>query len=318
MRRPRLTAETGGEALKRALFDVTGSDEPWVFEVGDVPVHAFYAADPLLHYLYSTFGLSRVNSTTPVAGTQTELTLRVPADEPLPPVWPAHVLERVARYFARTANPIEPGHHMDFGEPLTKDSTLSALIFVTDPLLGVVDTTTGFVRFTYGIAITPEDLRAALAWDARKFAGVLGDFHPLGLSEPQRAALTTDPRARRIIERVQDEQGSSLSGAMADYLDFSCNTEGSVRIDLTPTAAEQLLMAVRYRIGYGRSFSLVSRKKWIELIPGEEPASAKRDSMELPVSPQLAAEILAIFDAHPGTYRMTTAPLTIEVIDPQR
>ncbi|SER98547.1 suppressor of fused domain protein [Corynebacterium cystitidis] len=312
----RLQPEVGGAALRRKFNALFGDEEPITYEFGDVPIYVFHANEPVPHFLYTTFGLSRVNSATPVAGTQTELTIRIPDDQSLPPEWPARVLDRIVRYLNRVDNPLEPGHHMDFSEPLSEDSTLTALIFVTDPLLGVVDTASGFVRFTYAIGVTPDDLRDALIWDARKFAGVFGEYFPLGLSDPSRHSLRDIPEAHTILTSATQRQGSSLSGVMTKYLDFTDDPE--VRIDLTSASAEHLLNAIRYRIVYGRSFSLVGKDRWLEIIPGDGAPLVENRRMVLEVSETLANELLATFDIVPGTYRFTTSPLTLQVFDPNR
>ncbi|WIM68492.1 suppressor of fused domain protein [Corynebacterium breve] len=308
--------EVGGDAIKEVFQNNFGDQEPIIYEYGEVPVVAYSADDPLPHFFYSTFGISRVNSSTPVAGMQTELTIRIPRDEALPPSWPAKLLNRVAQYLSRTDNPVEPGHHMDFDLPLTDDSTLTSLIFVTDPIMGVIDTKTGFVRFTYAIGMTPTDLNDALIWDARKFAGVFGEFFPLGLTDPDRAPLRDIDKARSILDDVIGRQGSSLSAVMANYLDFT--DDDPLRLDLTTTSAEHLLRAVRYRIKFDRNFAFVSRKKWVEMVPGEFEAEFEKDHLRLGIPDQLANEILATFGTRPGAYAMTTAPLTIHVIDPTR
>ncbi|WP_394281470.1 suppressor of fused domain protein [Corynebacterium sp.] len=310
----RLQPEVGGDALRRHFHHFFGDEDPITYEFGDVPVYAFHTDEPVPHFLYTTFGLSRVNSATPVAGTQTELTIRIPDDESLPPEWPARVLDRIVRYLNRVDTPIEPGHHMDFAEPLSDESSLTALIFVTDPLLGVVDTASGFVRFTYAIGMTPTDLDDALLWDARKFAGVFGEYFPLGLSDPARQPLREIPEAHAIVESATQRQGSSLSGVMAKYLDFTAEPEA--RIDLTSTSAQHLLRAIQYRVQYGRSFSLVGKSKWLEIVPGEAAPIVDKRRMVLEISPDAANELLATFDTAPGTYRLSTMPLTLQVIDP--
>lgn len=312
--RSRFAPKTGGTAIKAKFADLFGQQEPVVFEYGDVPILSFRAEEPLPHYFYTTFGISRVNSATPIAGTQTELTLRIPADDPMPPGWPAQLLNRMATYIERTGNDLEPGHHMDFGLPLIDDSTLSALIFVDDPYLGTIETKTGPVRFTYGIGVTASDLDDALNWDARGFAGLLGEYYPLGLTDPQRKSLSENAEARETLKAKTEAEGSSLSAAMADYMDFT--DELPLRIDITTVAAEQLLRAIRFRLPFGRSFALVSSKKWIEMVPGTGEPQFAADHLGLPVSEKLATEMRAVFDSAPGTYTMTTEPLTIQVIDP--
>ena len=85
------------------LANITGSDDAYVFAYRSLEVHAYVLAEPVPHVLYTTFGVSRVASSQPTAGTQTELTMRVPGAPALPQQWPADVLAHAAR------DEIEPG-----------------------------------------------------------------------------------------------------------------------------------------------------------------------------------------------------------------
>ena len=102
---------TGGDAVREHIRNVTGSDDAYVFAYRSLEVHAYVVAKPVPHVLYTTFGVSRVASSQPSAGTQTELTMRVPGAPALPQQWPADVLARAA------GDEIEPLSLIHISEP---------------------------------------------------------------------------------------------------------------------------------------------------------------------------------------------------------
>lgn len=161
--RARTGPQTGGDAIVAHITAATGACDPFSFGFGDVEVLAYRVQDPLPHFLYVTLGLSRTRSAVPVAGTQTELTLRVPAVAPLPYAWPAEQLAAMARQVRSSGNEIAPGHYLRLRAPLPGAAAISGFTFVTDPVLGIIDPPTGIVRFTYAVGVTATELEAALA-----------------------------------------------------------------------------------------------------------------------------------------------------------
>ena len=136
--RDRVKKRTGSEFLLDHLAALAGADPVAVhgeLEFSDgVAVLVYRFDQPVPHYLYVTHGISRTNSSQPVAGLQTELSLRVPLTEE-PPTWPVHRLRRLAAYLRESGDSLEPGHYMDLRSPVCTDATLSAFIFVNDPIL---------------------------------------------------------------------------------------------------------------------------------------------------------------------------------------
>ena len=128
--------KTGGDVVRGHIAQAAGGEDPYVFSYRRLDVHAYVLPEPVPHVLYCTYGKSRVESSQPAAGTQTELTLRVRGTPALPDEWPARLLARAAR------DDIEPGHYLVLDNPR---GTLSGFVFVTDPVLGVVDGPTGLI-----------------------------------------------------------------------------------------------------------------------------------------------------------------------------
>lgn len=294
---------TGGDVVRRHIAQATGGTDPFVFAYRHLDVHAYVVHDPVPHVLYCTYGKSRVDSSQPSAGTQTELTLRVPGAPALPEQWPADILARAAR------DDIEPGHYLNFERPR---GTLTGLVFVTDPILGVLDGVTGLVRFTYAVGLAGDDTERMLSWDPLKFAELVGDRIPLGLTSLERDPLSANPQDRALLDWAVGAEGSSIGAMHARYLDV----DSGGRVDLDTAAARALLRGARHRLLHGKPFALLRDDTWLLLDPDATAMELASDHITVPATPAVAHEVLAVFDAVPGTYRLRTAPLEVRVVDP--
>lgn len=306
-RGPRL----GGDAIRDHVAAVTGSTDAFIFAFDELEVHCYYVDTPLPHFLYSTFGLSRVRSGIPVAGTQTELVLRTPATTPVPYAWPAEQLASMVRMIRRADEEIAPGHYLRLARPVDGEAQIAGFTFVIDPLLGVIEPATGIVRFTYAVGLTREELEAALCWDPLKFTGVLGDYVALGITDPDRADILQTPEARERFEAGMASEGSSISAVHAKLLD----TDEHGRIHLDLDAAHAVLRAARHRLPFGRSFALVGERTWLRISPMSS-FEADASHVDIEATSQFIHELLAIFDTTPGIYRFHSAPVEMHVVDP--
>lgn len=294
---------TGGEVVRGHIAQAAGGTDAYVFSYRHLEVHAYVLPEPVPHVLYCTYGKSRVESSQPSAGTQTELTLRVPGTPALPDEWPARLLARAAR------DDIEPGHYLVLDTPR---GTLTGFVFVTDPVLGVLDGPTGLIRFTYAVGINGEDVEQMLSWDPLKFAAFVGDRVPLGLTATDRDPLSAHAQDRALLEEAVGAEGSSIGAMHARYLEV----DAAGRVDLDPAAARALIRAARHRLLHGRSFALLNGETWLLLTPHEAATELTDSHIIVPVTAAFAHELLATFDAVPGLYRLRTAPLEIRVVDP--
>ena len=295
--------KTGGDVVRGHIAQAAGGEDPYVFSYRRLDVHAYVLPEPIPHVLYCTYGKSRVESSQPAAGTQTELTLRVRGTPALPDEWPARLLARAAR------DDIEPGHYLVLDNPR---GTLSGFVFVTDPVLGVVDGPTGLIRFTYAVGINGDDVEQMLSWDPLKFAAFVGDRVPLGLTSTDRAPISADPQDRALLDEAVGSEGASIGAMHARYLEV--DAEG--RVDLDPAAARALLRAARHRLLHGRSFALLNGETWLLLNPQSPTTECASDHIVVPATAAFAHELLATFDAVPSVYRLRTAPLEFRVVDP--
>ena len=209
---------------------------------------------------------------------------------------------------------------MDLRAPVCEGASLTGFIFVADPIVPLLSAPTGRVRFIDAVPVTADELDAALRWDPLKFAGLLGETLPLGIGPHDRASSLNDASFAHPLSSLTKRDGSSIAAVSASY--FAVDASG--RIDLTTHAAVHLLRAMTWRLGYERPFAVVGDDAWARFVPADSPAVAYGDDpdsgphLTVSVDRALRHEFLAVLDTAPGSYRLTTAPLAIYVIDPAR
>ncbi|XP_053614056.1 suppressor of fused homolog isoform X2 [Plodia interpunctella] len=134
------------------------------------------------HWHYVSFGLSDLHGDGRVhpppdrvvitagapspSGYGLELTLRLSADTPhQPPLWPAALLQALARYIFTTGNKFYAGDHISWHAALdgggAGKSRVRHLLVAEDPRLGSVATPHGCVSFLQVVGCTSRELRAA-------------------------------------------------------------------------------------------------------------------------------------------------------------
>jgi len=153
------------------------------------------------HWLYVTYGLTELfDKSSPradVSGFGFELTLRLrrDAEEARPPEWPLRLLQGVG-HFVLSGHPLDSGHCIDLGGPLTPDgdTALTGLIVVPDPALGKMNTPHGTVLFLAAFGLTADELRAVFEWELRRKVGLVHEVAPALIIDPARPPLAADPK----------------------------------------------------------------------------------------------------------------------------
>ncbi|RVE52882.1 hypothetical protein evm_002539 [Chilo suppressalis] len=126
------------------------------------------------HWHYVSFGLSDLHGDgrvhplgSPWSGYGLELTLRLAADAGVaqPPLWPAALLQALARYIFTTGNKFCAGDHISWHASLDGQANQKArvrhLLVAADPQLKAIDTPHGTVEFIQVVGCTGRELRAA-------------------------------------------------------------------------------------------------------------------------------------------------------------
>ncbi|CAG4958494.1 unnamed protein product [Colias eurytheme] len=125
------------------------------------------------HWHYVSFGVSDLHGDgrvhpipepgDTISGYGLELTLRLAAERgQTPPVWPAALLQALARYIFATGNKFVAGDHVSWHAALDgSESRVRHLLVAEDPQLKSVDTPHGRVAFLQMVGCTTRELRAA-------------------------------------------------------------------------------------------------------------------------------------------------------------
>lgn len=201
----------GWAAIDAALAPHYGA-EP-TRHVGFTPPAAFsanlqgcsaYAADG--HWMFVTYGLSDLYGTEPaesaevgddprVSGHGFELTMRTPrGEETTPPDWPFAMLNELGKQVRGKGRAINPGDRVDLRAPVTghpqtdgPPSALSVFAFRLDPVLGVIDTPQGSVRFLQVVGVTAAEKAQMIRTSTDTVLTQLSWGNPLLVLDPARS-----------------------------------------------------------------------------------------------------------------------------------
>ncbi|XP_034838145.1 suppressor of fused homolog isoform X2 [Maniola hyperantus] len=124
------------------------------------------------HWHYVSFGLSDLHGDGRVhpepnpiercSGYGLEITFRLASEAREPPLWPAALLQQLARYIFTTGNKFCAGDHVTWHAALDgSESRVRHLLVADDPQLSVADTPHGTVAFVQMVGCTSRELRAA-------------------------------------------------------------------------------------------------------------------------------------------------------------
>lgn len=197
------------EALSRTYGDTTpqhwGTLLRWALGGPDPldGVSAFAREEPVPHWHYVTYGLSELyekeSDVAEESGWGFELTFRLAraAHETEAPIWPANLLQNLARYVFDSGNRFGAGHYIDANGPIAADRTDSdvrALAFTADPELGTIATPHGRIVFLQAVGLTPDEHEAATtAGDAAGILDLVAARLPLLVTDIDRKSLLTTP-----------------------------------------------------------------------------------------------------------------------------
>lgn len=196
------------------------------------------------HWHYVTFGLSdlhgdgrvhkpdEMENIEELSGVGFELTFRLvkrinaqqPQQNDMPPVWPANLLQSLARYVFETGNKFCAGDNVPWKKSLDNStSNIQHMLIAADPQLNRVESPFGWLDFRQIVGVTEEELDQATWW---KGLGVLN----LLKKDPQTGGkwLITDmersqsvfelfPKTLNELKQNLETDGSDLAGINADF-----------------------------------------------------------------------------------------------------
>ncbi|CAH0730736.1 unnamed protein product, partial [Brenthis ino] len=200
------------------------------------------------HWHYVSFGLSDLHGDGRVhpdpdpaegcSGYGLELTFRLESEEREPPLWPAALLQALARYIFITGNKFLPGDHVSWHAPLDGGSSrLRHLLVAQDPQLGAAATPHGAVAFLQLVGCTSRELRAAQRGSGFEVIKTISEDPRCGgawlVSRPARGAARLPPAPAR--------RAAHLAGVSARvrWLPYTCSVEEPSG-PLSPSVEQQI------------------------------------------------------------------------------
>ncbi len=137
-------------------YELGGEDPLWA-------VDCFKSEKQLKHFHYVTLGFTNLfyneqYAEDEINGFGFELTFRhLPVQgDPDKPIWPANLLQNIAKYVFNTKNVFDDCHYMSANGPirLDSDTNITAMIFFTDPEMKELATPHGHIKFLQIFGIT--------------------------------------------------------------------------------------------------------------------------------------------------------------------
>ncbi|GIH06540.1 hypothetical protein Rhe02_46070 [Rhizocola hellebori] len=228
------------------------------------------------HWHYVSYGMSELyekeSDIAETSGWGFEFTIRVARrPDADPPIWPANLLQNLARYVFTTGNNFAAGHHMTLNGPidLEDENTLIRYIaFCADPELGRIDTPHGELTFLQVVGLTDAEYEAAQAWNTEKLLETLSERLPLLVTDPARQSLLDDPALAQAVAEGISRDGSSSASSWATQLDWHRPETGTL-IVLGALAAPNIATSLRGRLPFGRHFGVYAEQRELQFLPGD-------------------------------------------------
>jgi hypothetical protein len=316
----------GWTAIRESARRLYGDQEPrhWATLIkwslgGPDPLDGIdcYEADRAWHYL--SYGFSDlyggIEGTGDRSGYGFELTFRVARreGETQPPIWPASMLQYLARYVFRTGNALNVGDHIDLGAPLggLDDELLRGVIFADDASMPAIDTPNGSVAFVQAFGVTADELDAVRDWQCDAFVALVREREPDLITRPGRASFRDDADFERAIQKGIDRDGSSYGVAFTEQLEWERRDDEHLCLSVGAIAVPDLKRALRGRIPFGRPFRFVGPTGVMVLWP-EGVAELERpeedETLTIDLTADMASAINAELTATRGRYVFDEVP----------
>lgn len=312
----------GWDAIDAALKPLYGSQEPR--HLATVIKHMMGGPDPLdgisiyrahndSHWHYVSYGMSELYSKTwedkEFSGCGFEFTLRLTRypNEDEPPIWPASLLQNMARYVFQTGNLFDDGHHLDCNGPiaLETETKLDSLLFVHDPELPEINTPHGKLKFLQVVGITSDERQAVVRWNSAGIKKLFSEIDPLFLTKLDRTSILNDESVRCRYLKSSADEGSNTAALYVTSLDISRmrTSAGEVELVLGARVIEDFIELIQGRLFHGRSLVLSGADRTIELIPESTfDAIVNKKKSELKLPKNLCEEVCQILKPQRGLY----------------
>ncbi len=305
-----MSASPARAALDRALESPEASGEAVRFDLeaeeGAPAIESIVAQPRGAHWLFATYGLTRLDEEPAAPRRGYELVLRVPVDgtasaapegsprveAPAAPLWPVELLRAVASYLESTGAELADGHTVDVGGPIARDveTKLTAVVAVNDPAIAPFETPFGPVRLLELVGIAADEHDLLLDWSVAGLIELLARDNPLLVTDLRRESILETALASEARARAERE-GSSLERLSAD-LRVQMDDSGRVAsVAVGPTAVGPLRRVLKSRLGHQKTVTIDGSAGVLQIVPGEEPGwTATDDGVRLTLPAEVALD----------------------------
>ncbi len=226
----------GWDAIDQAMEKIYGDQEPRHFGTmisyqlgGNDPlegISVYAAKEPVEHWHFVTYGFSELFEKEledmEYSGYGFELTFRLQKEnnEIEPPNWPLNLLQNLARYVFNSGNVFRNGDYMDANSPISleSDTKLTALAFIHDPELPVMETKNGKVEFIQLVGITADELEAMQIWNTIGVLHVFEEYMPKYTTDLSRVSFLHHSRIEEAVQKGSEKEGSNTGFLFNDQV----------------------------------------------------------------------------------------------------
>lgn len=281
---------TGWDAIEEEVTKLYGEQEPKHYGTaipymlgGQDPLDglsAYKSETPFPHWHIVTFGFSELyekESQNPdYSGYGFELTFRVARskDEEEPPAWALNLLQNMGRYVFNSGNIFASGDYLDANGPicLGSNTQLTALAFIHDPELDMLDTSNGRVEFLQMVGITEDELEAMKIWNTRGLLEAGKEEIPGYITDLSRNSMLRIPAIQESVQIGIERDGSSTGFLFVDQLAWEPGKSGLFSkkpsvLTLGAKQAETAQKLLRGRLLKGKELILISNEISVTLEP---------------------------------------------------
>lgn len=287
-------------------------------------ISVYTRTEPVPHWHFVSYGMTELYEKTgdnpEESGWGFEFTFRLrrdPADDS-PPMWPAGLLQNLARYVFSSGNWFEPGHRINANGPIAadrEDCLMRALAFTRDPELGEIDTPHGRMIFLQAVGLTLDEHEACERWNTLKILDLIAPRTPLFVTDIHRTSVLDDPGAAEAVRRGVAEDGTSTDAVYLSAGGWEFGPDG-LTLRLGALSAEAVASMVRGRLAHGRDFTLDLGERAVVLFAAERWSHEERgtDLLRLGIPPEAVAEFADALRPRAGRYPVgALLGLTVEI-----
>ncbi|MBW4080895.1 suppressor of fused domain protein [Paenibacillus sp. S150] len=288
-------------------------------------ISVYEVSGPLPHWHFVTYGFSELyekeTEDPEHSGYGFELTFRLfkPATEEEPPAWALNLLQNLGRYVFNSGNVFRSGDYMDANGPiaLETDTMLTALAFIGDPQLPVLDTPNGRVEFIQVVGITNDELLAMQVWNTLGVLAEMAEHMPLYISDLQRDSLLKLPSISEAVRLGSESDGSNTGALYVDQLAWESPDGDSVHtLQLGAKQAEIVGKLLRGRLLKGRSLTLAGPEVTVSFEAGDRHGLEIRgELMILKLDEAVSAALSEILQPVAGLHQLSGWPeLAVRIV----